>query len=86
MEQQEGKPLEVAKDQGPEVKVVIDHKHYSFHKHEVTGAHIKEKAGVPSANSLYRRGEGSNEPISDSETVKLHDGDHFFSRAPANVS
>jgi hypothetical protein len=35
---------------------------------------------------LYVRREGENEPIRDDEEVHLHEGEHFFSRPPSNVS
>jgi hypothetical protein len=57
-----------------------------FEHHHRTGLEIKEKAGIPADYSLYRRMPGDNEPISNEETVDLHDGEHFFSRPPSNVS
>jgi hypothetical protein len=68
------------------VKVVIDGQHYTFADDDVTGNQIKKKAGIPDSYSLYRRVHGENEPIADDEPVELHDGDHFFSRPPSNVS
>jgi Multiubiquitin len=68
------------------IEVIIDRKPYTFHMREVTGKEIKDKAGIPDPYSLYRRRPGGNEPISDTETVKLHDGENFFSRPPSNVS
>ena len=68
------------------VNVVINDKHYVFKTDDATGADIKAKAGIPLDYSLYRREHGHNEPISDDEQVELHDGDHFFSRPPSNVS
>jgi hypothetical protein len=68
------------------VNVVINDKHYHFEDDDATGQQIKEKAGIPVDYSLYRRHHGGNEPISNEETVELHNGDHFFSRPPSNVS
>ena len=67
-------------------EVVINDKKYVFEHHHRTGLEIKEKAGIPADYSLYRRMPGDNEPISNEETVDLHDGEHFFSRPPSNVS
>ena len=68
------------------VEVVINDKRYVFELHVRTGLEIKEKADIPANYSLYRRSPGDNEPISNDETVTLHDGEHFFSRPPSNVS
>lgn len=68
------------------VDVFIDGKRYRFDSHEATGAEIKAKARIPDEYSLYLRRKGENEPISDGETVHLHEGEHFFSRPPSNVS
>jgi hypothetical protein len=68
------------------VSVVINDKHVTFPDDDVTGRQIKEKGGIPPSYSLYRRHPGDNEPISDDEPVELHEGDHFFSRPPSNVS
>ena len=69
-----------------EVEVFIDEKPYRFELRDVTGREIKEKAHVPDNYSLYLRREGSNEPIADDEKVQLHQGEHFFTRPPSNVS
>ena len=77
---------EIQKVDDKEVKVFIDGKAYRFESHVVTGREIKEKAHIPDDHSLYLRHEGSNEPITDDEQVELHEGEHFFSRPPSNVS
>ena len=69
-----------------EVEVFINDRPYHFKSRDVTGREIKEKAHVPDNYSLYLRREGSNEPIADTEKVELHDGQHFFTRPPSNVS
>ena len=67
------------------VEVVINDKHYRFLDDDVTGRHIKEKAGIPLDYSLYRRHHGENEPIGNDEQVELHNGEHFF-RGPRRTS
>jgi hypothetical protein len=69
-----------------QVHVHIDGKLYVFGTDDVTGLDIKTKASIPADYSLYRQSHGSNEPISDGEHVHLHEGAHFFSRPPSNVS
>jgi hypothetical protein len=68
------------------VRVFIDGKPYDFETQHTTGKKIKEKAGIADDYSLYLRREGGNEPIRDDEEVHLHEGEHFFSRPPSNVS
>jgi hypothetical protein len=59
---------------------------YTFDTHRVTGREIKATAGVPADFTLYRRGQGGNEPIADDAEVELHNGDHFFARPSSNAS
>ena len=68
------------------VDVFINGDPYHFDSHRTTGKKIKERAGIPDDYSLYLRREGENEPIRDDEEVDLHEGEHFFSRPPSNVS
>jgi len=68
------------------VDVFIDDDPYHFDTRRTTGREIKERAGIPDDHSLYLRREGENEPIRDDEEVHLHEGEHFFSRPPSNVS
>ena len=68
------------------VDVFIDGDPYHFDSRRTTGRKIKEKARIPDDYSLYLRREGENEPIRDDEELDLHEGEHFFSRPPSNVS
>jgi Multiubiquitin len=68
------------------VTVIINGAKFVFMTDDVTGRQIKEKAGIPQDYSLYLRHPGDNEPISNDERVELHEGEHFFSRPPSNVS
>lgn len=68
------------------VTVVINDDRVTFPSDDATGRQIKEKAGIPLDYSLYLRHPGDNEPISNDEPVELHEGEHFFSRPPSNVS
>ncbi len=67
------------------VTVVVAN-HYAFDIPVVTGKQIKERANIPTGFSLHRRVKSGNEPIRDDESVELRNGDHFFARAPSNVS
>ena len=73
------------KEQQP-VTVIINDTRVTFPTDDVTGRRIKEAGGIPLNYSLYLRHHGDNEPISNDERVELHEGDHFFSRPPSNVS
>jgi len=83
-------PLDIQTDrEGREhepVTVFIGDKRVTFPSDDVTGRQIKDKGDIPLDYSLYRRHPGDNEPISNDEQVELHQGDHFFSRPPSNVS
>lgn len=68
------------------VNILINGKHYLFESNSATGREIKAKANIPDSYSLYLKHEGANEPVADDESVELHNGDHFFSRPPSNVS
>jgi|GraSoiStandDraft_13_1057314.scaffolds.fasta_scaffold420117_1 hypothetical protein len=68
------------------VEIFVNDKKISFDTDDVTGAQITAAAGVPADYSLYRREEGSNEPIGGTERVELEEGDHFFTRPPSNIS
>ncbi len=65
---------------------VIVQKRYAFDSAVATGRQIREKANIPAGFSLHRRVQRGNEPIHDDESIELHNGDHFFSRPPSNVS
>lgn len=56
---------------------------YTLETGLATGRQIKETAGIPAGQMLYRRAGGGTEPIGDEESVEVHDGDHFFSRSPS---
>jgi hypothetical protein len=80
-------PAEDTERQEPRrFKVHIDGTLYEFDTDDVTGRDIKAKANIPTDYSLYRQQHGANEPISDGEPVELHEGDHFITRPPSNVS
>ena len=68
------------------VEIEINDQHYRYPSHAATGLQLRELASIPDGYSLYRRSHGDSEPIRDAETVELHNGDHFFSRPPSNVS
>jgi len=64
----------------------INQHHYQVDIEEMTGLQLKELAGIPSANLLFRevRGPGDDEQISDTTEVHLHDGDEFYDMPPGN--
>ena len=68
------------------VNIIIDKKHYQVHVHSMTGAQLKQLAGIPEANLLFREvhGPGDDELIQNDATVHLHDGEQFYDMPPGN--
>jgi hypothetical protein len=68
------------------INIRINDDHYKVHEQEMTGAALKELAGIPLANLLFREvhGPGDDEQISDSTAVHLHDSDRFYDMPPGN--
>jgi len=68
-------------------KFFVDAKEFSSPDESITGAKIKEIAGVPAAYQLFLEEEGHkpDKAISDGETVNLKQGGekHFFAVPPA---
>jgi hypothetical protein len=59
----------------------IDKKQFHAPRSEMTGADLKQLAGIDVAFRLFRQTPGNDPdvPISDNETVALKNGDHFYS-------
>lgn len=66
------------------INIEIDKKHYQVHVAQMTGAQLKQLAGIPASNLLLREGHGQtgDEQIADNAPVALHDGDHFYDMPP----
>lgn len=62
--------------------IQIDGVDYAVHSKTMTGAQIKALANVPAANLLYRVEGNRRAPISDGETVHLHDDEKFVTAPP----
>jgi len=69
-----------------DIHIIIDHREYTVHVTEMTGAQLKELAGIPPANLLFLEvhGPGEDEPIADDTAVQLRDGEHFYDMPPGN--
>jgi hypothetical protein len=68
------------------INIQINHKHYQVHQQEITGAELKELAGIPDANLLFREvhGPGDDEQIQNETVVHLHNGEQFYDMPPGN--
>jgi hypothetical protein len=68
------------------INIVIDNRHFQVNIEEMTGAQLKQLAGIPLANLLFLEvhGPGEDEQIQDTTVVQLHDGDHFYDMPPGN--
>lgn len=68
------------------VTVIINQRPYHFEVDELTGAQLKEAAGIAPGNLLFREmpGPKDDEPIADDQIVSLHSGDHFYDMPPGN--
>jgi Multiubiquitin len=68
------------------INIRINDDHYKVHEDEMTGTALKNLAGIPSANLLFREvhGPGDDEQISDSTAVHLHNSDRFYDMPPGN--
>jgi hypothetical protein len=68
------------------VRIDINKKNYVAPDEEMTGAKIKELAGIPPANLLLleSRHGGDDQQIADNQVVELHPDDCFYDMPPAN--
>jgi Prokaryotic E2 family E len=69
---------------GQSVTVTINGKPYDFPNPRQTGKSIKERAGIPLCDVLFRDRPGEDEVIPDDAKVVLRVGDCFHSSPPAN--
>jgi Prokaryotic E2 family E len=69
---------------GQSVTVTINRNPYEFPNPRQTGKSIKERAGIPAGDVLFRDRPGEDEVIPDDAKVVLRCGDCFHSSPPAN--
>ena len=69
-----------------DIHITIDHREYSVHQTEMTGAQLKALAGIPETNLLFLEvhGPGEDEPIANDTVVHLRDGERFYDMPPGN--
>ena len=63
-----------------------DQRKVEFDTDHVTGAQIKEKAGVPANNDLGRRVQGRIEFVADDQQIEIKNGDHFVLLPAGTIS
>ena len=69
-----------------DIHIFIDKHEYNVHEREMTGAQLKELAGIPLANLLFLEvpGPGEDEQIHNDTVVHLRDGEHFYDMPQGN--
>jgi hypothetical protein len=68
------------------IHILIDNKEYILHQETMTGAQLKQLAGIQEANLLFREvhGPGEDELVRSDAAVHLHNGEHFYDMPPGN--
>ena len=66
------------------ITVTINKKEYEFDNPHQTGRALKERAGIPDTDVLFRDQAGEDEVITDDAKIVLHCGDCFHSSPPAD--
>lgn len=70
------------------VSIHINGVHYKLDTDELTGAALKQLAGIPAANLLFREvhgpGADDDEQIPDDSLIHFKDGDHFYDMPQGN--
>lgn len=68
------------------VTVIINQRSFHIDVEELTGADLKQAAGIAPANLLFREvpGPKDDEPIADDQIVQLRSGDQFYDMPPGN--
>lgn len=61
-------------------------KKLDFDQDQVTGAQIKDKAGVPLEDDLARRNGQKLDLVTNGETITIKDGEHFVVFPPGTIS
>ncbi|MGE3957424.1 MAG: multiubiquitin domain-containing protein [Vicinamibacterales bacterium] len=66
------------------IHIFINKKQYDIHEHVQAGAALKQLAGIPAGDVLFRQRPGDDEVIADDAKVTLKNGDHFHSQPSAD--
>jgi hypothetical protein len=62
---------------GHEITIFVNNQPLKTAEHELTGAQIKDLAGVPPDYELFRVEGQRSFPVPNDERVHLHEGEHF---------
>lgn len=63
-----------------------DHRKIEFHEDQVTGRQIKEAAKIPLENDLALKQEGKLILVTNEETIRIKNGEHFVSLPSGTIS
>ena len=68
------------------VNIFINDEHFKIDSESLTGRELKELAGIPAANLLFRDLPGQQEdpPVRDDEPVDLKSGNRFYDMPQGN--
>ena len=68
------------------INIRINDRHYKVNVEDMTGAELKQLAGIQEGNLLLREvhGPGDDELIQNDAVVHLHSGDRFYDMPPGN--
>jgi hypothetical protein len=66
------------------IHVVINHHPYTFEDPNQTGLSLKQRAGIPEGDVLFKDRPHEDEVITNQTTVTLENGDRFHSAPPAD--
>lgn len=72
-----------APETGAKHKIYVNEQAYEVDAQNLSGAKIKALADAPAEYQLFLEQEGDDRPVSDSETVKLHNNMRFYTLPPA---
>ena len=61
-------------------------KKIDFEQDQVTGAQVKQKAGVPLEDDLARRNGQKLDLVTNGETITIKEGEHFVVFPPGTIS
>lgn len=63
-----------------------DHRKIEFQEDQVTGRQIKEAAKIPLENDLALKQEGKLILVTNEETIRIKNGEHFVSLPAGTIS
>lgn len=69
-----------------EITISVNNKDVELHSKHVSGAEIKQAAGVPAEFQLFREHGRKLKQVADDEEITVHDGERFRAVSGQDVS